>query len=128
MSTSIKRILICDDVADDSFLLKTILSAEDCFIDIVDSGEEVITFLESTTQTPDLLILDVTMPKMDGIEVVQRLRNSTRFQGIPILLVTGVNPDDIKNSSEININGFIQKPIDLDAVIVQVKTILQPNL
>lgn len=127
MSPRIKRILICDDVADNSLLLQTILSAEDCFVEIVDSGEEVIAFLESTTTVPDLLILDVMMPKMDGFEVVQKLRKSTRFPEIPILLVTGLNPDDFKNLDELNINGFIKKPIDIDAVFAQVNAILQPN-
>ncbi|MBD2535155.1 response regulator [Nostoc flagelliforme FACHB-838] len=69
----IKRILVCDDVADNSFLLKTILQAEDCLIEIVDSGTAVLAYLETAPKPPDLLILDVVMPKMDGFEVVRHL-------------------------------------------------------
>lgn len=86
MESVIKRILVCDDVADNSFLLKTILQASDCLIEIVDSGAAILDWLETAPNLPDLLILDVMMPKMDGFEVVRRLRESTKFQFIPILL------------------------------------------
>ena len=119
-----KRILICDDVADDSFLMKTILEAEDCLIEIVDSGTAVITFLETCPNPIDLLILDVQMPLMDGFEVVRHLRESTTFQFIPILLVTAFDKDDSQKELDIKIDGFIQKPIDYDVVITQVRAIL----
>ncbi|WP_242053613.1 response regulator [Nostoc sp. FACHB-888] len=73
MESVIKRILVCDDVADNSFLLKTILQASDCLIEIVDSGAAVLDWLETAPNPPDLLILDVMMPKMDGFEVVRHL-------------------------------------------------------
>jgi CheY-like chemotaxis protein len=119
-----KRILICDDVADDSFLMKTILQAEDCLIEIVDSGVAVLTFLETNPNPIDLLILDVQMPLMDGFEVVRRIRQSTKFKFIPILLVTAFDEDDALKAFDIKIDGFIQKPIDYDAVITQVRAIL----
>ncbi|WP_228038823.1 response regulator [Nostoc sp. LEGE 12450] len=121
------NILICDDVADNSFLLKTILSAESCQIEIVDSGAGVLTFLETNPYPPDLLILDVMMPKMDGFEVVRHIRKSTKFQFIPILLVTGFDCDNAQKADDIKINGFIQKPIDPDAVIAQVRAILEDS-
>ncbi|WP_445633479.1 Response regulator receiver protein [Nostoc sp. DSM 114161] len=121
---SIKRILICDDVADNTFLLKTILEAEDCQLEIADSGLAVLERLETDPNQPDLLILDVQMPKMDGFEVVQRIRESTKFQFIPILLVTGLNEDDVQNIPELKIDGLIQKPFDPDVVIAQVRAIL----
>jgi CheY-like chemotaxis protein len=122
-----KRILICDDVADNSFLMKTILEAESCQIEVVDSGAAVLDFLETNPNPPDLLILDVMMPKMDGFEVVRCIRESTKFQFIPILLVTGIAEDDAKKALDIKIDGFIQKPIDPDAVITQVRAILDQN-
>ncbi|MBW4429770.1 MAG: response regulator [Nostoc desertorum CM1-VF14] len=127
MKSVIKRILICDDVADDSFLLKTILQAEDCLIEIVDSGTAVLAFLETTANPPDLLILDVMMPKMDGFEVVRHLRESTKFQFIPILLVTSFDEDDADKALDIKIDGFIKKPIDPDTVTAKVQEILARN-
>ncbi|MBD6619758.1 response regulator [Komarekiella sp. 'clone 1'] len=124
MQDFIKRILICDDVADNSILMKTILEAESCQIEIVESGAAVLAFLETNPCPPDLLILDVMMPKMDGFEVVQRIRQSNKFQFLPILLVTGFAEDDVKKAVDIKIDGFIQKPIDHDAVIAQIQAIL----
>jgi DNA-binding response OmpR family regulator len=124
MDSAIKRILICDDVADNSFLLKTILQASDCLIEIVDSGAAVLAYLETVLNPPDLLILDVMMPKMDGFEVVRHLRESTKFQFIPILLVTGFDEDDADTALDIKIDGFIKKPIDPDIVTAKVQAIL----
>lgn len=124
MQSSMKRILICDDVADNTFLLQTILQAEDCQIEIVDSGTAVLEKLETDPNHPNLLILDVQMPKMDGFEVVRRLRESTKFKFIPILLVTGLHEDDVKKALDINIDGFIQKPFDPDTVTTLVRAIL----
>ncbi|MBW4456587.1 MAG: response regulator [Nostoc indistinguendum CM1-VF10] len=127
MDSTMKLILICDDVADNSFLLQTILSAESCQIEIVDSGAGALTFIETNPCPPDLLILDVMMPRMNGFEVVQNIRQSTKFEFLPILLVTGFAEDDTQKALDIKIDGFIQKPIDPDAVITQVQTILKRN-
>ncbi|MDZ8108556.1 MAG: response regulator [Nostoc sp. DedQUE12a] len=124
MQGSIKRILICDDIADNTFLLETILQAEDCQIESVDSGAAVLDKLETDPNYPNLLILDIQMPKMDGFEVVKRIRESAKFQFIPILLVTGLHEDDIEKRLEVKPDGFIQKPFDPDVVIAQVRTIL----
>ncbi|MFN6562462.1 MAG: response regulator [Nostoc sp. ChiSLP01] len=127
MQGSIKRILICDDVADNIFLLQTILEAEDCQIEIADSGIAVLDKLESNPNYPNLLILDVQMPKMDGFEVVQHIRESTKFQFLPILLVTAFNQDEIRKPLGLKIDGFIQKPFDPDVVIAQVRALLARN-
>ncbi|MBD2731434.1 response regulator [Nostoc sp. FACHB-892] len=55
-------------------------------------------------------ILDVMMPKMDGFEVVCCLKESTKFQIIPILLVTGFDEDDADKALDIKIDGFIKMP------------------
>ncbi|OUL31650.1 response regulator [Nostoc sp. 106C] len=122
MEALIKRILICDDVADDALLLQAILLADDCQIQIVSSGKEVLSFLKTNSNLPDLLILDVMMPVMDGFEVVQRIRESNKLKSLPVLLVTGMNIDD--TNLDIKVDGFIQKPINIDTVISQVRAIL----
>ncbi|OUL25021.1 response regulator [Nostoc sp. T09] len=122
MEALIKRILICDDVADDALLLQAILLADDCQIQIVNSGKEVLSFLETNSNLPDLLILDVMMPVMDGFEVVQRIRQSNKLKSLPVLLVTGMYIDD--TNLDIKVDGFIQKPINIDTVISQVRAIL----
>jgi CheY-like chemotaxis protein len=123
----IKRILVCDDVADNSLLMKTILEAEDCLVEIVDSGAAVLNFLETSPNPPDLLILDIQMPVIDGFEVVKRVRELTKLQSIPILLVTGLDSDDLKQMNDIKCDGLIQIPIDIDTVTYKVREILNRN-
>ncbi|MEH1888538.1 MAG: response regulator [Nostoc sp.] len=121
---SIKHILICDDIADNCFLLEAILQAEDCKTEIVNSGAELLNKIETDPKVPDLLILDVLMPQIDGYSVVRRIRQSKKFEFLSILLVTAFDKDDTKLADDIKIDGFIQKPFDPDAVIAQVRTIL----
>lgn len=119
---TVKQILICDDVADDALLLKAILSADDCYIEIANSGKEILNFLENASNLPDLLILDVMMPVMDGFEVIEHIRESKKFSNIPILLVTAMDLGEIKEN--IKIDDYIKKPIDFDNVIAKVRKIL----
>ncbi|KAF3889159.1 MULTISPECIES: response regulator [Nostocales] len=124
MTAAIKRILICDDIADNCLLLKTILEAENCYVEIADSGLAVLAQIETDDEPPDLLILDVMMPDMDGYEVVRRIRKLDKLNSLPILLVTGVDKNDIQDNSDVRVDGLIQKPIDVDAIIAQVQAIL----
>ncbi len=120
----IKHILICDDVADDSLLMETILATEESEIETVDSGAAVLTYLETSHKKPDLLILDVMMPVMDGFEVVRHIRQSIEFQSLLILLVTSMSEDIAQQNSDVKVDGFIQKPIDPDVVITKVQAML----
>jgi CheY-like chemotaxis protein len=120
----IKKILICDDVIDNSFLLQTILETEDCYIEIANSGAEVLAKIDTDIEPPDLLILDVMMPEIDGYEVARRIRQSDKFKSLPILLVTGLSEDDGINESGVEVNAIIQKPYDPDVITAQVLAIL----
>ncbi len=120
----IKKILICDDVIDNSFILQTILETEDCYIEIANSGAEVLAKIDTDIEPPDLLILDVMMPEIDGYEVARRIRQSDKFKSLPILLVTGLSEDDGINESGVEVNAIIQKPYDPDVITAQVLAIL----
>jgi CheY-like chemotaxis protein len=116
--------VICDDVADNCFLLQTILETEDCYVEIANSGAEVLTKIETDIEPPDLLILDVMMPEIDGYEVARRIRQSDKFKSLPILMVTGFGEDDGINESGVEVNAIIQKPYDPDVITAQVLAIL----
>ena len=120
----IKKILICDDVADNCLLLQTILETEDCYVEIANSGAEVLAKIETDLEQTDLLILDVMMPEIDGYEVARRIRQSDKFKSLPILLVTGLSEDDGINESGVEVNAIIQKPYDPDVITAQVLAIL----
>ncbi|MDX2241746.1 MAG: response regulator [Leptolyngbyaceae cyanobacterium bins.302] len=115
------RILVVDDIPDNYVLLQTILESEGYQVETADNGK--VALEKVAANPPDLVLLDVMMPDMDGFEVAQAIRQNTAFPSIPILLVTGYGEPDLTNSSEFN--GFIYKPIDFDQLLSQIQAILQ---
>ncbi len=103
-----KRILVVDDAVDNLFLLQTVLEVEGYQVEIADSGKAALAKIE--LQPPDLLLLDVMMPGMNGIEVVQHIRQNRNLPFIPVILVTGC--DRSSESQELDIEDFIAKPVD----------------
>ena len=91
----LKTVLLADDDEDFRCLLAELLTAEGFRVIDVPSGEQALAFLDRATKasgrSPDLLVLDLMMPKVSGIEVLQKLRKSVRWTRLPILVVTGVN-------------------------------------
>ena len=122
----VTRILVVDDIADNYFLLQMILKLEGYQVEVADSGYAALERVEANP--PDLLLLDVMMPGIDGFEVTLRIRQNTRLPYIPILLITGY--DQLKESQAFNIgaNGLVYKPFDLYELLEQVRAILRERL
>lgn len=120
-----KRILVVDDAVDNLFLLQTVLDLEGYQVEIADSGKAALAKIE--LEPPDLLLLDMMMPGMNGIEVVQHIRQNRNLPFIPVILVTGC--DRSSESQELDIEDFITKPVDFDKLLWRVGAILaMPNL
>ena len=88
-------VLIADDDEDFRFALAELLAEEGHRVVDVQDGEAALAVLEAAAKgrgrVPDLFVLDLLMPKMSGIEVLQRLRKSARWAKLPVLVMTGVN-------------------------------------
>ncbi|MBD2200650.1 MULTISPECIES: response regulator [Calothrix] len=121
----IKPIFICDDSDDDALLIKVMLSAEGFETKIFNSGLALLSFLEVTHKFPALIIIDLKMPVLGGLEVIQCLKKSNKFQSVPIMLVTGMDVFDIENNGHIKVDYFIRKPIDINILSSKIKEILQ---
>jgi DNA-binding response OmpR family regulator len=118
---SIIRVLIADDEKEIRDLLKTYLKREMYEIDVAVNGEEVLSLFE--TNKYNLLILDVMMPKVDGIEVCRRLRNKSN---VPILMLTAKD-DEIDKILGLTIGAddYITKPFSINEVVARVKSLLR---
>lgn len=116
------RILVVDDVADNSFLLETILQAEGYHVEVASNGKAALAKIQESP--PDLVLLDIMMPGMDGYEVARRIRQDSNLSAIGILMLTGY--DELNESEPLNgvSDGFIRKPIKLDELLNQVRTTL----
>jgi CheY-like chemotaxis protein len=118
-----KRILVCDDVPENCFLLQTILEMEGYDVDTVHHGAAALATIENNQ--PDLLLLDLMMPGMDGYEVARRIQENPLVQSLPILLITAHEEALVNETCDIQVEGVIQKPIDPDAFLATVQAALQ---
>jgi two-component system sensor histidine kinase/response regulator len=118
------KILVVDDQPINVQLLKRKLEREGMAVNTAFSGREALELIEA--DKPDLILLDVMMPEMDGIEVCQRLQANPETKMIPVIFITA------RTSKEGKIEGlgvgavdYITKPIDLDETLARVQTQLR---
>ncbi|MEG4317987.1 MULTISPECIES: response regulator [unclassified Microcoleus] len=90
---------------------------------VAGSGEECLQILQ--TEQPDAILLDVSMPGMDGIAVYDRLQSDPKTRSIPVILLTAkVLPSDRAKFAEMGVTGVISKPIQPTSLTVEVAEIL----
>ncbi|MBE9014961.1 response regulator [Chroococcidiopsis sp. CCALA 051] len=117
-----KSILVCDDVYDHALLLQVILEAEGYEVILADSGAAAIAQIER--KNPDLVLFDLTMPEIDGIEAVRYMRQNPRSDRIPVILVAPSRRDSISVECQKLVSGIVHKPIEWEELIPQVEAIL----
>ncbi|BAZ15209.1 response regulator receiver modulated translation initiation factor IF-2 [Calothrix sp. NIES-4071] len=117
------RILVVDDLVDNLVLLQIILETEGYEVETALSGS--LALAQITASPPDLILLDVRMPDMDGYEVTRRIRENTELPFIPILLVTANENASAVEGLNLGANDFIRKPIDPDEIVARVKAFLR---
>lgn len=117
------RVLVIDDSPDNLFLVQTLLEDDGYEVILAESGEAALALLEQVL--PDIILLDMMMPGMDGYEVTRRIRQNPKLAFIPILLVTAHRKVNIVEGLHAGADDFIRKPIDLDDLLVRVRTMLQ---
>ena len=121
----IDRILAVDDTKDNLILVQTILESEGYEIDLVADG---LTALQQIEQSPpDLILLDVMMPGIDGYEVTRRIRNNPdlNLSYIPILLITAFHQSSVVEGLDAGADDFIRKPFDTDELLARVRSLLR---
>ncbi|MGC4770641.1 response regulator [Micromonospora sp. DT44] len=116
------RILVVDDDPGDVLMIEEALADSDVekIIDVVSDGEEAMEFLRaegrhSEARRPDVILLDLNMPRMDGRQVLGAVKQDEDLRTIPIVVLTTSNADtDIVGSYTLQANAYVTKPIDLD--------------
>lgn len=116
-------ILIVDDTPDNIHILLNLL--EDFDNKVADNGKKALEIAFSETP-PDLILLDIMMPEMDGYEVCCRLREDDRTKAIPVIFLTSKSlQDDIVRGFEVGGQDYITKPFDARELMERVKTQLE---
>jgi two-component system, chemotaxis family, sensor kinase CheA len=106
---SSKRILVVDDSITTRTLEKNILEAAGYTVQVATDGEEVLSII-ATDGMPDLIISDVTMPRMNGFELTRRVKTDPQLAGLPVILVTSLeSPEDKARGIEVGADAYIVK-------------------
>jgi CheY-like chemotaxis protein len=117
-----KKILIVDDEPDQVFTVqKSIEASSDEFeVFSATSGEQSIEFLQKH-EPPDLILLDIMMPQMDGIEVIKKIRENPVWSHIPVVFLTArTDKLSIEDSMDLG-DDYLEKPFDIDDLMKRIQ-------
>ncbi len=128
---SVANILLVEDNPGDVLLLKEFLKgAKSPFnLHVAEDGEEALLFLNQqdkyhVSPRPDLIILDLNLPKVDGFEVLQFVKQNPKLKSIPVIILTSSHAEmDITKSYDLHANCYLTKPSELSEFSEMVKSI-----
>jgi len=135
MNTEIKRILIVDDSPKDVELVIAALAEKNLAneVDVAEDGIEALDYLNKLGKfatrangNPAVILLDIKMPKMNGIEVLKHIRSTPEFKMIPVIMVTSSREErDLVESYKLGANSYVVKPVDISQFIDAIKILGQ---
>ncbi len=124
MSRERAVVLTVDDQPANLALLRKLVTRQG--YDVVEATDGQAALEAVAANDPDLVLLDVMMPRLDGIEVCQQLRQQPRYARLPILLLTALNrPEDKARGLEAGANDFLSKPFDEIELIARMRSLLR---
>lgn len=119
-----QTILVVDDNEQNLELIQAYLEDTDCELLAAADGAQALEIINQTP--PDLILLDVMMPKMSGFEVCRRVKTQDSTAQIPIIMVTALNEfGDIEKAIESGTDDFISKPVNKLELLTRVRTMLK---
>jgi two-component system alkaline phosphatase synthesis response regulator PhoP len=117
-------VLVVDDDQPSLELLQAYLEDVDCETVLAHDGLQAMEIIGK--KPPDLILLDIMMPKMSGFEVCKRVKNDPKTNGIPVIMVTALNEfGDIERGIDSGTDDFISKPVNKLELTTRVKTMLK---
>src|SRR5205085_4712733 len=118
------RVLVVDDIPSNIKLLEARLVAE--YFDVVSASNGQDALAQIAEQEPDIVLLDVMMPGMDGFEVCRRIKGDPKTAHIPVVMVTALDqPSDRVAGLEAGADDFLTKPVDDAALFARVRSLVR---
>ncbi|MBU1006763.1 MAG: response regulator [Candidatus Omnitrophica bacterium] len=119
-----KKILVIDDEEDIQKLLRMRLQQENFLV--VTAGDGDVGAKTAEQEVPDMIILDIMMPKMDGYTCLKEIRKIPKIKDVPILMLSGKEEEKVRDLFAFQkISGYMEKPFELDNLVAKVKEILK---
>lgn len=121
------KILVIDDSTTNIVLLEAILTEKGYQIETALNAKEA--FMRIEKQIPDLILLDLLMPKVSGFDFLEQLRQNEKTKDTPVIVISAINTDDenIKRINDLEAVDFLRKPIDIQYLVSRVEEILSSN-
>lgn len=121
------RVLLIEDNEDNVVLFAFLLEREGFHVTVANTGKAGIELARQATA--DVILLDIQLPDMDGMEVLEVIRHQANKDDVPIVVVTALAmPGDRERMLTAGCNAYIEKPIDVTTFASEVKRILEGNL
>jgi len=131
------RITLVEDTPSDVYLLRHALEEHGvyCILDVIKDGEQAIRYLgrlaEGLETAPDLVVLDISLPRYDGLEVLSACRQTSAMEHVPVLILTSSDsPREQARAEQLGVSDYVRKPILLDdfmQVGLRIKQLLEPK-
>jgi two-component system response regulator len=136
MSNSVAQILLVEDSPDDAELFVRMFTKSNvnARVEVVPDGKEALDFIYCTGNyahrnpavRPKVIVLDLKLPKVDGLEVLRRLKRDPRMRSIPVVILSSSHEErDLVESHAIGVNSYLVKPMDFDELAVTVRSLCQ---
>jgi adenylate cyclase len=114
-----KKILVVEDHHDTSFTLCKLLKLEG--YDVEHAIDGMAGYQTATTHHPDLIVTDVQMPRMNGIDMIKQIRSQDDLRGTPIIVMSAYGKRIIDDAMAAGADGYVEKPLDIDKFLDTVK-------
>ena len=117
-------ILLVEDKPSNIYVIHDYLAVKGYQVIVAHNGEEALSILNQVE--PDIILMDIHMPEMDGIEATTRIRQMPTYQAIPIIAVTALAmPEDRNRIMEAGIDHYLSKPIELKKLGSMIEEVLR---
>jgi CheY-like chemotaxis protein len=125
------KILLVEDNYEDAAVTKRVLSHNKLNNGLVmaTSGKEALAALQKKAKAdlPQLILLDINLPDMSGIDILTCIKNDNNLRSIPVVILTGSNEDqDIQKSYDLGASSYLVKPISNDALMLVIEMLFYP--
>jgi two-component system, cell cycle response regulator DivK len=120
-----KRILVVEDDAQNSYLIQFILEKSGYAVELVSDGEQAVAWVEEADPKPDLVLMDMLLPKMNGYEATRSIKAMEGGASIPVIALTAYSmKGDRERILEAGCDGYIAKPIDPETFVAEMEEYL----
>ena len=123
MAEKKKKILLVDDEVDIVTMIRLRLEASGFEVVVATDGKEALN--AARTHNPDLIILDLMLPTMDGFHVARMLKYDARYKAIPIIMLTAkAGANDRKTGEQVGVDAYFNKPFEAEKLLGKIRELL----